>query len=317
MNDSSVRRAERQNHRSPHFKDMSGEDVLALSSGADRITPQKQAEVEFMEALNFWLDNDPKMDPDQLGRPKMTKWETLARYLAYFSDVGEAFRPVLALPLVRATYAVSWAYCLFDTATRVRNAERDLQHQVQSKRNVLRVLESNEAERHTISLAADIRFIRYTLRDFDRGWPVISGPVMSSDREESIMLDAIQDRIRKSLRDTEDKLARLQEYQKQLGVKQAIFHTVASMALPAVTINLTVRASRRIWGSLLPATATRALRMLPTATGLAVIPILPFLYDKGVHGFLEHWMPWRTPAHTATTTPAAAAAAASPTDKND
>eukprot|EP00667_Euglena_gracilis_P018999 EG_transcript_20265 len=39
-----------------------------------------------------------------------------ARYLAYMSDVGEAFRPVINRTFVRLGYAVSWGYCAGDVA---------------------------------------------------------------------------------------------------------------------------------------------------------------------------------------------------------
>eukprot|EP01088_Endostelium_zonatum_P006534 TRINITY_DN18670_c0_g1_i1.p1 TRINITY_DN18670_c0_g1~~TRINITY_DN18670_c0_g1_i1.p1 ORF type:complete len:210 (-),score=31.77 TRINITY_DN18670_c0_g1_i1:209-838(-) len=38
------------------------------------------------------------------------------RYLAYTSDVGEAFRPIFPLWLVRASYGVSWMYVFGDVA---------------------------------------------------------------------------------------------------------------------------------------------------------------------------------------------------------
>ncbi|KAI9027437.1 mitochondrial 18kDa protein, partial [Phycomyces nitens] len=37
-----------------------------------------------------------------------------SRYLAYTSDVGEAFRPVVSPILVRAAYGISWAYLGLD-----------------------------------------------------------------------------------------------------------------------------------------------------------------------------------------------------------
>ncbi|KAI7861518.1 mitochondrial 18 KDa protein-domain-containing protein [Spinellus fusiger] len=37
-----------------------------------------------------------------------------SRYLAYTSDVGEAFRPVVSPLLVKATYGISWAYLGLD-----------------------------------------------------------------------------------------------------------------------------------------------------------------------------------------------------------
>jgi mitochondrial fission process protein 1 len=39
-----------------------------------------------------------------------------ARYLAFTSDVGEAFRPVVKPFLVTASYGISWLYCLGDVA---------------------------------------------------------------------------------------------------------------------------------------------------------------------------------------------------------
>jgi fission process protein 1 len=39
-----------------------------------------------------------------------------SRYVAYTSDVGEAFRPVVDVRYVRAGYAISWAYVLTDVS---------------------------------------------------------------------------------------------------------------------------------------------------------------------------------------------------------
>jgi fission process protein 1 len=51
------------------------------------------------------------------------------RYLAYTSDVGEAFRPVAHINVVRAGYAVSWIYVLGDigySMKRARDAKQDV-----------------------------------------------------------------------------------------------------------------------------------------------------------------------------------------------
>lgn len=37
-----------------------------------------------------------------------------SRYLAYTSDVGEAFRPIISPLVVKAAYGVSWAYIGLD-----------------------------------------------------------------------------------------------------------------------------------------------------------------------------------------------------------
>jgi len=39
------------------------------------------------------------------------------RYLAYTSDVGEAFRPVVKSYIVKGAYAVSWCYVLGDVVS--------------------------------------------------------------------------------------------------------------------------------------------------------------------------------------------------------
>eukprot|EP00026_Physarum_polycephalum_P014118 Phypoly_transcript_14594.p1 GENE.Phypoly_transcript_14594~~Phypoly_transcript_14594.p1 ORF type:complete len:231 (+),score=53.61 Phypoly_transcript_14594:76-768(+) len=75
----------------------------------------------------------PQTEPTPPGVPDVKTTETSARYLAYLgrirpaivassrylaftSDVGEAFRPVAHPFLVRGAYAVSWAYCIADVA---------------------------------------------------------------------------------------------------------------------------------------------------------------------------------------------------------
>lgn len=42
-----------------------------------------------------------------------------SRYLAYTSDFGEAFRPVVGRRIVQTTYGISWAYVTLDVAYEV------------------------------------------------------------------------------------------------------------------------------------------------------------------------------------------------------
>jgi len=44
----------------------------------------------------------------------LARFRTLVRYLAYTSDVGEAFRPVVNPKIVTAAYALSWSYVICD-----------------------------------------------------------------------------------------------------------------------------------------------------------------------------------------------------------
>lgn len=44
----------------------------------------------------------------------LARFRTIVRYLAYTSDVGEAFRPIVHPVVVKSAYAVSWAYVICD-----------------------------------------------------------------------------------------------------------------------------------------------------------------------------------------------------------
>lgn len=50
------------------------------------------------------------------GARLQTAIRASTRYLAYSSDVGEAFRPIVHPIIVRAAYGVSWAYVGLDVA---------------------------------------------------------------------------------------------------------------------------------------------------------------------------------------------------------
>lgn len=64
--------------------------------------------------------------------------------------------------------------------------------------------------------------------------------------------------------------------------KRACFQTLASMALPAFTIRSTVWVAKNITGCL-----NRGKRWGPTLAGLAVVPILPYLFDRPVEAGVE------------------------------
>ncbi|VVC97830.1 unnamed protein product [Leptidea sinapis] len=46
--------------------------------------------------------------------------DTWVRYLGYANEVGESFRPLIPVKVVRASYAVAFAYGLADTADKKR-----------------------------------------------------------------------------------------------------------------------------------------------------------------------------------------------------
>ncbi|KAI9003704.1 mitochondrial 18 KDa protein-domain-containing protein [Gaertneriomyces semiglobifer] len=133
-----------------------------------------------------------------------------SRYLAYTSDVGEAFRPIISKGLVNAGYAVSFAYVGFDIAFETRKA-------------YLRGASSMELTR--------------------------------------------------------------------TATERATFQGLASLALPAITIHTVVD----VVGKMLKSRPkTTFVRWAPTLSGLAVVPLLPIMYDHPLEhaiakGFNRFW----------------------------
>ena len=75
----------------------------------------------------------------------------------------------------------------------------------------------------------------------------------------------------------------LEDYRTVMA-QRAIFQSVASMGLPAFTIHSVVRYS----GRALKNNANKTLRTYgPIGLGLAVVPFLPFLFDKPVENAVE------------------------------
>ncbi|QPG77190.1 hypothetical protein FOA43_004597 [Brettanomyces nanus] len=72
---------------------------------------------------------------------------------------------------------------------------------------------------------------------------------------------------------------------KWVGVKRALFQSVASMLLPSFTIHLVVKYSAGIFkGSKYP----RLRAIGPVGCGLAVVPLLPYAFDKPVEQAVDY-----------------------------
>eukprot|EP00455_Lapot_gusevi_P034130 TRINITY_DN3755_c0_g2_i1.p1 TRINITY_DN3755_c0_g2~~TRINITY_DN3755_c0_g2_i1.p1 ORF type:complete len:253 (-),score=61.89 TRINITY_DN3755_c0_g2_i1:148-906(-) len=74
----------------------------------------------------------------------------LARYLAFTSDFGEAFRPVAHPRLVTATYGVSWMYCIGDVSYEAYKAHQ----RKQSREEITRLV----TERSIFQVFASMAF---------------------------------------------------------------------------------------------------------------------------------------------------------------
>ncbi|KAI0091851.1 mitochondrial 18 KDa protein-domain-containing protein [Irpex rosettiformis] len=139
------------------------------------------------------------------------------RYIAYTSDVGEAFRPVVPPALVTAAYGISWLY-----------------------------------------LGGDVGYESY--KAYRRG----PTPLEAANFSEPTRVGMI-------------------------AVKRAVFQSIASMALPALTIHTAVKQSKKLFVN---ATNPRVKTWGPTATGLAIVPVLPYLYDKPVEHATDFAFEW-------------------------
>lgn len=130
-----------------------------------------------------------------------------SRYLAYTSDVGEAFRPIVSPKLVTGAYAVSWMY-----------------------------------------LVGDVSYEGYKA---SLNYPGETGLISA------------------------------------LIGRRAIFQSVASMGLPAVTIHTVVRVANQtqIFAKMTKNARIRAWG--PTVSGLAIVPFLPFMFDEPVEHVVD------------------------------
>jgi len=151
------------------------------------------------------------------GARLRTALRASTRYIAYTSDVGEAFRPVVPPWVVTAAYGVSWLYLTGDVAYESYKTHR---------RGPSPIEAVNFSEPTRVGIAA---------------------------------------------------------------VQRATFQSIASMALPAFTIHTAVAQSRKVFRS---ATNPKVRTWGPTMTGLAIVPILPYLFDHPVEHVTDRAFDW-------------------------
>ncbi|GJJ07687.1 hypothetical protein Clacol_001892 [Clathrus columnatus] len=140
------------------------------------------------------------------------------RYIAYTSDIGEAFRPVVSPRIVSVAYGISWAYLLGDVSYETYKAHK-------------------------------------------KGPTPLESSVFSEPARLSLT-----------------------------ALERGTFQAVASMGLPALTIHTVVAQTTKLYKNF---KNPRIKTWGPTLTGLAVVPILPFLFDKPVEHATEasfHWL---------------------------
>jgi fission process protein 1 len=74
-----------------------------------------------------------------------------------------------------------------------------------------------------------------------------------------------------------------------VAVQRATFQSIASMALPAFTIHTAVRQAKKAFANV---QNPRVKTWGPTMTGLAIVPVLPYMFDHPVEVATEKVFDW-------------------------
>lgn len=148
------------------------------------------------------------------------------RYVAYTSDIGESFRPVVHPGIVRLGYGVSWGYIVGDVAY----------------------------EGWKLKLKQEGRY-RIGLRPWDE----------TPDLDPSQLVEQMDYRF--------------------MMLQRGLFQSIASMGLPLFTIHSSVRYSSILFKN----SSNKALKTYgPVGVGLAIVPLLPYLFDKPVEDLVDY-----------------------------
>ncbi|KAF3480804.1 uncharacterized protein GIQ15_06151 [Arthroderma uncinatum] len=206
------------------------------------------------------------------------------RYVAYTSDIGESFRPVAHPWLVKGAYGVSWAYIFGDVANEgykayLRN-QRILAPKSDAFRKATEVIEAGDVNLKSSAdrEALEEHFVNKTaLKDIEERTLTSTAsrkhPMPWKDPEADTMSPWPTVKIP------------LSEDYRSVMAERAVFQSIASMGLPAFTIHSVVRYSGRAMKNM---KSVFLRTWAPIGLGLAVVPALPYLFDKPV----EHAVQW-------------------------
>lgn len=234
------------------------------------------------------LDNGPSRYAAYAMRIK-TIIIASSRYVAYSSDIGEAFRPLTKPGFVRGAYAVSWTYILGDVAYAGYKASQQYQ-----------ALAST-----TFSSSGS------PIQQFETEAAKYADKALSTVRENLPLEKLLDTKTLNALSPTEKVELRKRHTQRlaaqgeHAGVdpnqisetmhvglvmaRRAVFQSIASMALPAFTIHSIVRYSAPVFAK---AKSTRIRAAGPTVAGLLFVPALPFLFDEPVEHVVDFAFDW-------------------------
>ncbi|SPO29952.1 uncharacterized protein UTRI_06258_B [Ustilago trichophora] len=212
-----------------------------------------------------------------------------SRYVAYSSDIGEAFRPLTKPAFVTGAYAISWTYILGDVCYAGYKA----------------------AKQYEALASTTFTSSSGPLQEFETEAAKYADKALTSVKE-NLPLEKILDQKTLSALSPTEKVElkkrhtqRLAEQGEHAGVdptrvsefthvgmtmaRQAVFQSIASMALPAFTIHSIVRYSAPLFAK---AKSQRIRAAGPTVAGLMFVPALPFLFDEPVEHVVDFAFDW-------------------------
>ncbi|KAJ1036178.1 hypothetical protein NDA18_000044 [Ustilago nuda] len=181
-----------------------------------------------------------------------------SRYVAYSSDIGEAFRPLTKPGFVRGAYAVSWTYILGDSEA-AKSAEKALS----SARENLPLEKLLDAK--TLGALSPTEKVELRKRHTQR--------LAAQGGHAGVEPNKVSEPMHVGL----------------VMARRAVFQSIASMALPAFTIHSIVRYSAPLFAK---AKSTRIRAAGPTVAGLLFVPALPFLFDEPVEHVIDFAFDW-------------------------
>ncbi|KAK7182995.1 hypothetical protein DPSP01_006055 [Paraphaeosphaeria sporulosa] len=182
------------------------------------------------------------------------------RYVAYTSDIGESFRPVAHPYLVRSAYGISWLYIAGDVANEGYKAYMRNQ----------RILNPETAAEtvHGKNIVKKAKSLKDTMTDTARvkaGGSSGEGSSLTGGEVVPGSIPAIED-------------------WRAVAAQRAVFQSVASMGLPALTIHSIVRYSGRAMKNV---KNVRLRTWGPIGLGIAAVPALPYMFDEPIEHLTE------------------------------
>ncbi|KAI5308874.1 hypothetical protein KEM55_004648 [Ascosphaera atra] len=203
---------------------------------------------------------------------------TSQRYLAYTSDIGESMRPVVPRPLINCAYLITSLYIIGDVANegikayhrnmRVLAPATEAYHDA-TTHSAYQFQPS--ATHHVQRVSPEPSILQETLsKNHPQPW---KDPEIDTEGE---ILDGVLPWSSKKIPMREDWRAVIAE--------RATFQVLASLVLPAITIHSAVRYGGK---ALKNATSPMLRRWGPVGLGLAIIPMLPYTFDKPVQKFVR------------------------------